>query len=202
MKIRIILSVVIVVLGATAAILPERSNSYVELNEHQMLQEMLLSENYITVDELSDLLIDGDPSVRIIDVRAAMDYKKPIPRAINIPFDSIFSENYIGYFDQFAMKNVIYSQNDQLAVQVWMLMKQQGFKNNYLLEGGLEAWKTKILDPQAPDTSDPQEAFELYRKRLASKQYFTGSKSLPVIKMEPIAPIQRRAKKKVEGGCS
>jgi len=202
MNARIIFSIIVVVFGATAAMLPQKKNSSIELNEKQLLQEMLLNDNYVSVDELADLLIAGDPSVRIIDVRPASDFKKPIARAINIPYDSIFSENYLAYFDQLGMQNVIYSGDDQLAVQTWMLMKQKGYLNNYLLQGGLEEWNSKILDPQLPKDTDPEEMFVQYNKRMAARQYFTGGKALPKVQVEPVVPIQRRKKKKVQGGCS
>lgn len=202
MSARVILSIIIIVLGATSAILPDRTNSSIELNERQLLQEILMDKNYVTADELADILINGDPSVRIIDVRPASEFKEGIPRAINIPFDSIYSENWLPFFDQFAMKNVIYAADEKTAVEVWMLMKQKGYLNNYLLKGGLEGWKSTILDPKLPSSTEPQEAFDTYRKRLAAKQYFTGAKELPKVQIQPIAPIQRREKKKVQGGCS
>ena len=202
MNTRIILSIVIVVLGATAAILPERKNSSIELNEREMLMEIMSAKNYVNVDELADILINGDPSVRIIDVRPASEFKDPIPRAINIPFDSLFSENYLYYFDQLSTKNVIYAEDDELASLTWMIMKQKGFQNNYLLKGGISEWSDKILDPKLPESTEPEDAFEAYRKRLAAKQYFTGAAALPKVQVEPIGPIQKRTKKKVEGGCS
>lgn len=189
-------------LGATSAILPSRKNSSIELNERQLLQEILLNKNYVTADELADKLINGDPSVRIIDVRPEKEFNDPIPRAINIPFDSILTEKYLPYFDQFATQNVIYSEGEQLAVQVWMIMKQKGYMNNYLLKGGLSQWENDILNPALPPSTAPEEAFEEYRKRLAAKQYFTGAKALPKVQVEPVGPIQRRTRKKVEGGCS
>lgn len=202
MNTRVILSIMIIVLGATSAILPSRKNDSIELNEEQMLREILMDKNYVSTDELADILINGDPSVRIIDVRPANEFKDPIPRAINIPFDSLFTEKYLPYFDQFAVKNVIYSADEQLAVQTWMIMKQKGYMNNYLLEGGLNRWKSTILDPQLPASTEPEEAFEEYRKRLAAKQYFTGARALPEVQIESIGPIKRRERKKVEGGCS
>lgn len=199
---RIILSLIIISLGATAAILPSKKNDSLLLNEKQLLQEMLLETNYISVDELADLLIQGDPSIQLIDVRSVSELKEPLPRAINIPVDSIFSPNYDYLFDQDVRKNIIYGLNDQKAVQVWMLTKQLGYKNNYLLKGGLKAWRSSILNPPYPDATASKDAFDLYNKRLAAKQYFTGVKAIPQTDVVAPIPVPKRKKKRVQGGCS
>lgn len=202
MKSREILSIIILALGTIAAMLPNRKNDSIQLNETELLNEMLLETNYISPDELSHYLISGDPGIRLIDVRDTADFKNPLPRAINIPVDSIFSDNYAFIFDQLSVKNVIYASSDIKAVQVWMIVEQLGYRNNYLLKGGLEAWKSTILNPERPPISAAQEEMELYEQRLAAKQYFTGVKALPKTDFKPMVPIEGRKKKKVAGGCS
>lgn len=202
MKSRIIFSTIVVTLGLTGAMLPTKKNDSITLNERELLHEMLLSRNYVSADELAELLISGDPSVQLIDVRPADQFKDALPRAISIPFDSLFNEDNAYIFDQSIMNNIIYGQDDKVATQVWMILKQLGYKNNYLLKGGLEGWKETILDPKYPPQTDSQEEIDLYQKRIASRQYFTGAIALPTIKFTPIIPVQGRKKKKVEGGCS
>lgn len=202
MKSREIISVIILALGITAAMLPNRKNDSIQLTEKELLQEMLLEANYLSVDELAHLLISGDPSIQLIDVRPVSEFKKPLRGAINIPLDSIFSENYEYLFDQNVMKNVIYGEENQTATQVWVMMKQLGYMNNYLLNGGLKAWNRDILNPVYPDQTSSQEAFDLYEKRSGARQFFTGAKPLPKLEFKPMAPIRGRKKKMVQGGCS
>lgn len=202
MNTRIVFSVIVLGLGLTAAMLPSRRNDSIALNERELLQEMLLKTNYLTPDEVADLLIAGDPSIQLIDVRPASEFKDGLPRAINIPLDSLFSESYAYVFDQLILKNVIYGMDDRQSTQLWMITKQMGFRQNYLMKGGLEAWNKTILDPQYPDQTAPQSDFDLYARRMACRQYFTGAKSLPQADIQPIAPVQGRKKKRVQGGCS
>ena len=200
---RTILSIFILALGTTAAMLPQRKNDSIMLNEQELLQEMLRGSNYLSADQLADLLINQDPSIRLIDVRAADAFADPIRGAINIPLDSVFNEDYAFVFDQGVMKNVIYAEDDASAVQVWMIMTQLGYKNNYLLKGGLRGWKEQILDPQRPASTASQSAWNLYEQRLAAKQFFTGAKPINTEDMfQPILPIGGKKKKKVQGGCS
>jgi rhodanese-related sulfurtransferase len=202
MKAREILSIVVLALGLTAAMFPNKKNDSIALTEREMLQQMLLESNYVSVDELAGLLINGDPSIRLIDVRHANEFKDAVPGAINIPIDSIFSENYAYLFDQFLVKNIIYSNDDRLSTQVWMMTRQLGYANNYLLKGGLKAWNGTILDPQYPGLSSSQDELDLYEKRMASRQYFTGAKALPQVDFIPMAPVGGKKKKRVAGGYS
>ncbi len=202
MKSREILSVIVLVLGLTAAMFPNKKNDSIALTEKEMLQQMLLESNYISADELADRLINADPSIRLIDVRRLTDFKDPLPGAINVPIDSIFRENYAYLFDQSLVKNIIYCQDDALSTQVWMMTRQLGFANNYLLKGGLKVWDQTILNPKYPVSSAAQEDFDLYNKRMASRLFFTGAKDLPKVDFTPIAPVGGKKKKRVAGGCS
>lgn len=202
MNSRAIFSIFILGLGLTAAMIPNQKNDSIALNERELLQEMLRETNYLSVDQVAELLVQADPSLRLIDVRPAGEFKDPLPRAINIPIDSLFSENYGYLFDQNVMKNVIYATDDQLSTQVWMITKQLGFKNNYLMKGGLDAWNKHILDPQPPVQTASQSEFDLYAKRMASRQFFTGAKALPQVNVSPVMPGPTKKKKRVAGGCS
>ncbi len=202
MKSREIISIIILALGITAAMLPNRKNDSIQLTEKELLHEFLQETNYISVDELAHLLIMGDPSIQLIDVRPASEFKDGLPRAINIPIDSIFSENYAYLFDRSVMENVIYGEDDQTATQIWVMMKQLGYANNYLLKGGLKVWNRDILNPKYPEVTASKNAFDLYEMRSAARHFFTGAKALPKIEFKPIAPIGGRKKKRVQGGCS
>jgi len=202
MKIKTIFFVIIIFLGMTAAMLPAKKNDSVALTEHELLQEMLRANNYLTTDVLAEKLIMGDPSIQLIDVRPTREFEDPLPGAINIPIDSLFSENWIFYFDQGVRQNIIYGLDDALATQVWMITRQLGYKNNYLLKGGLNEWKQTIINPVVPETTASGMEWDLYRKRMAARQYFTGDRALPQIEIQQVIPIQQRKKKRVAGGCS
>jgi len=202
-SIRLVLSVVLIALGCIAAILPDSSRRAATLSEQELQEEMKRKTYYLNVDQLADLLIQQDPSIRLIDLRGAADYaEKTLPGALNIPLDSVLSPNWLGYFDQASYKNVLFSNGSTLSSQAWRQLRQRGFPEVYLLEGGLEAWHTHILDPQAPLSTAPAAAHALYRQRLGAKQHFTGEKAAQTAPAAPAVPIQRRKKKVVEGGCS
>ncbi len=204
MKTRFVLSIVLVSMGLVAAILPQTKNSSLELNAEQLLNEIQLKNHIISIDEMANALINNDPEYQLIDLRSEEEFNKfSIPGAMNIPFDKLFTEEFIPYVDQVARKNVFYSNGTTLSSEAWMLTKQKGFQNNYILVGGLNNWYATILNPQEPQSTDGEEAFAKYQARLGAKQFFTGEGSSSAAStLQPKKPIPRKKKKMVAGGCS
>ena len=204
MRVRFVLSIVLVCMGLVAAILPQKQNSSLELDAQQLLNEIQLENYVISVDEMANALINNDPEYQLIDVRSEADYKAyNLPGSLNIPFDSLFSETWAPYIDQVARKNVFYSNGTTLANQAWMLTRQKGYKNNYILRGGLNNWYATIIEPKEPASTEGEEAFFNYEARLGMKQYFTGAGAESSSSSKKAKkPVPRRKKKMVAGGCS
>lgn len=205
MNYRFILSLVLLFLGFVAAILPQRTNSSAELDARQLLAEMRLETYVVTVDELADALINRDPSWQLIDLRSPTDFADfHLPGALNIPFDSLLTEEWQPYLDQAARRNVFYSNGTSLARQAWYLTRQMGYSNNYVLEGGLNHWFDTILFPKEPAETEGAEALARYQRRLGARQFFTGAGAQAVDAGDAAArkPVPVRKKKMVSGGCS
>ena len=204
MKTRFVLSIVLISMGLIAAILPPTKNSSIELDAQQLLNEIQLQNHIISIDEMANALINNDPEYQLIDLRSEEEFKEfSIPGAMNIPFDKLFTEEFLPYVDQVARKNVFYSNGTTLSSEAWMLTKQKGIQNNYILIGGLNNWYTTILNPQEPGSLEGEEAFAAYKARLGAKQFFTGEgASSAASSLKPKKPVPRRKKKMVAGGCS
>ena len=200
MNTRQIISVLILMLGLIAAILPPERTTYKKWTKQELTIELKKDTYYLTTDELAHLLIGGDPSIQLIDVRTSAD--SLLPRAIHIPEDSILNEKFELFFDQEIRKNILYSTDDLVSQQVWMKLKLKGYPNVYMLKGGLAAWNTDILDPQHPGASASQNEMNRYSKRSAARLYFTGAKALPKTEFKVILPAGGKKKKRVAGGCS
>lgn len=205
MNTRIILSVVVIALGAISAMFPSKVNNALVPTEEEIQWELRSGASFINADELAESLINKDPSYFLIDIRDVKAYEQSaIPNSINIPFDSLFSENWIGYLDQNANRNILISTEELRAREVFELARRKGFKNNYILAGGFKAWENTIINPPHPSVTAPETELILYQKRLASSQFFTGKTvnfSNSTTK-KPVLPIKRKKKKAVQGGCS
>jgi rhodanese-related sulfurtransferase len=195
-----------VFVGFVAAILPQRTNSSMQLNAEELLGELDLNTHEISVDAMAEALINRDPAYQLIDLRSPEAFGEyHLPGAINIPFDSLFNWDMVPYIDQIARKNVFYSNGTSVSSKAWMLTRQKGYVNNYVLQGGLNAWFDTIILPKPPPVTSDARAFALYRKRLGASRHFTGQSVQPAQDQPPAegpAPLIRRERTKVQGGCS
>ena len=102
--------------------------------------------------------------------------------------------------------NVFYSNGTLTANEAWMVTRQLGYSNNYVLEGGLNFWFDAILNPQKPVSTSSDEEFARYDFRksagmalgggavVQTSQDQAGTSAKPVVKAAP-------KKKKAAGGC-
>lgn len=204
MKARVLLTIVLVSLSAIAAMLPQKKNSSLQLGSEELLQEINLGTYKLSGDQLTDIIINNDPAYMLIDIRSTDEYEKfSLPGAINIPFDSLFTENWIIYIDQDLRKNLFFSNGSTLSSQALILTRQKGFKNNFMLEGGLNGWFENVIKASAPSSTADDQALILYQRRLAAQQFFKGGKAVQQDNSgASIKPIPVRKKKMVQGGCS
>jgi len=191
-------------MGLIAAILPQKQNSSVQLDAQQLLYEVQLRDHIISVDEMADAIINNDPYYQLIDLRSPAEFNAySLPGAVNIPFEKLFDAKWAPYIDQVARKNVFYSNGSTLSSEAWMLTRQKGIKNNYILEGGLNHWIATILNPAAPDPTEGDEAIRSFQARLGARQYFSGESSTASSATNaPKKPVPAKKKTKVAGGCS
>lgn len=205
MQIRFVISIILVCLGLIAAILPQTKNSSLELDAKQLLNEIQLENHVISIDEMANALINNDPEYQLIDLRSEEEFKQfSLPGAINIPFAKLFDEEWSPYIDQIARKNVFYSNGTTLSCEAWLLTRQKGYKNNYILKGGLNNWYATIIDPKEPSSTEGEEAIDNYHTRIGARQFFMGEGASANTSVNVTAkkPIPRKKKKMVAGGCS
>lgn len=204
---RVLLSFVVILFGLSVAMIPENSTQQYKLTAIEMLEEVQYGSELIHPDELADWLINKDPSIQLIDVRTPDEYAKfSLGNAINIPLSDILSNKWVDYLDQGVKMNIFYSNGSTNSNEAWMILRQLGYENNYVLQGGLNYWVETILNPENPKSTDPNDEVAKYDFRKGASQYFGGAAvsnesnpaSTPSIKPN----IKRKTKKKApEGGC-
>ena len=204
MNARVILSIIIISFGSIAAILPKQKTSSVQLNADELLREIKLATNLITSDELADLIINHDPTLMLIDVRDSVEYSKyHLPGAINIPLKELLDDKWLPYIDQISKNNIFYSNGTTLSSVAWIISRQLGFKNNFVLAGGLNTWFDTIIKPKQPGSMANSKELDRFDRRQAASMYFTGSSAaMDQGSSAALPPVPRRKKKRVQGGCS
>ena len=189
-----------------AAVPPDRVKHF-RLTADELLQEAGAGVQFVSPDVVADMLVQKDPSLRLIDVRTPEEYDSyHMEGAINIPLSSLLSDEYTDILNQEAYMNVFYSNGSVHANQAWMLTRQLGYENNFVLEGGLNYWFGNILSPQAPSQTSPDEEFAKYDFRksaaaaLGGGSIVTTEGSGSAVKAAK-PPVTSKAKKKASGGC-
>jgi sulfur-carrier protein adenylyltransferase/sulfurtransferase len=203
-----LLALFVIPMGLIIAAVPQNKTNPYKLTAEEVLNEANTRTQFVTADVVADMIVKKDPSLRLIDVRSQEEFEKfSLPGAINIPSTSLLSVEYADILNQDIKMNVFYSTGTLAANEAWMITRQLGYTNNFVLEGGLNYWFDAILNPQKPASVNSDEEFAKYDFRKsaglalgggglavqpASDQTVTSPK--PVIK--PAAK-----KKKASGGC-
>ncbi len=203
---RILLAIVIIPLGLVIAMVPENTTKPYKLTTGQLLQEVAAGSQFVSPDEIARMIIEKNPSLQLIDVRSKDEFDNySLPGAVNIPLADLLSPEWKHLLDQDIRINVFYSNGSVHANQAWMLLRQLGYINNYVLQGGLNYWMEAIVDPDQPSALSPDEEFARYDFRRAAGRALEGGSlerttealpapALPAIRLRERTPV-------VQGGC-
>lgn len=199
--------VLFLALGLFVALSGVKERNYVETEPDQLFLDLIESTRYFSVEEVAQMIIAEDPSIQLIDVRDEIYYNKfSLTGAINIPLKVLFKEENLGYLDQDVYKTIFYSNGSSDADVAWMISNRMGFKNTFVMLGGLNTWVDNILQPHDNSVIWDKVSDQMYQYRRGASIYFGGEdngveESDGETKKPKVAPIKRK-KKEVEGGCS
>jgi sulfur-carrier protein adenylyltransferase/sulfurtransferase len=203
-----ILAIAILPLGFIIAAVPENTTRPYKLTAEELLIEVMENRQFMSPDEIAQMLIDKDPSLQLIDVRSKNQFEKfSLPNAINIPLESLLSSEFDDVLNQDVKLNVFYSNSSNDANQAWMITRQLGYNNNYVLQGGLNYWAETILNPEKPAESSPNEEIAKYNFRMGANQALGGgldaAAASPATNSGAPKPVIQKTKKKkgAAGGC-
>jgi rhodanese-related sulfurtransferase len=192
-----LLALLLIPMGLIIAAVPQNKTKPYKLTADQLLGEANTRTQYIAPETVADMIIKKDPSFRLIDVRSQDDFEKfSLPGAINIPVSDLLSDKYTDILNQDVKMNIFYSNGTITANEAWMVTRQLGYKNNFVLEGGLNYWFDAILSPQ----------FAKYDFRLSAGKALGGGLTVQSNQTQgsasPKPALQAGPKKKkASGGC-
>ncbi|WP_303921887.1 rhodanese-like domain-containing protein [Draconibacterium sediminis] len=174
-----------------------------QIAPEELLQEIIQPTRYVTTDQVAKMIIQGDPSLLMVDVRSADEYNEyALPGSVNIPLEELLNEGNMGYFGVPGVKVVFISNDDIRADQTWVLTKRLGVDGTYVMKGGLNCWMQTIIEPSQPDADAPSVDHALYAFRKGAQIYFTGAESATTDDGNVEVQVRRREKTNVAaGGC-
>ena len=207
MKTKVIITIVFLALGLILAAIPQNTTVKYKLTANEMLIQSNNSVMYYSPDEVAELIIQKDPTIQLIDVRTPDEFEKfALPNAINIPLTDLLSDEYRDYLDQDVYYNIFYSNGTTDALKAWMISRQLGWANNYVMQGGMNYWAETIINPQAPASTSANDEIAKYEFRKGAQQALSGgdmvSSEANVADKAPKPPVKRKPnKKRAQGGC-
>ena len=202
-----ILAMFVIPMGLIIAAVPANTTKPYKLTPQQMLEEVNTRTQFVTPDVVADMIVSKDPSLRLIDVRSQEEFEKfSLPGSVNIPLADLLSDQYEEILNQDIKMNVFYSNGTVSANEAWLITRQLGYTNNYVLEGGLNYWFDNILNPAAPATTNSDEEFAKYDFRKSAGMALGGGgavSSAPETGSASAKPAVKPAakKKRAAGGC-
>ena len=198
----IILTVLMLALAAGTLFL-NMSDEPKQIEPQELLQEIIQPTRYVTTDQVAKMIIQGDPSLLLVDVRTIDEYKEyTLPGAVNVPLNELLEGDNLMYFGIPGKKVIFISNDDIQADQMWVLTKRLGYGSTYVMKGGINCWMQTIIDPQRPEETAAATDFEAYSFRKGAQMYFTGAGSDDTGSGQMDVQVQRRQKSNVaSGGC-
>jgi rhodanese-related sulfurtransferase len=204
------LTMILLILALIIAMVPQNTTRPYKLTAEQLLSEIRTGTQFISPDEVADKIIQKDPSIQLIDVRNPREFDMfSLPGAINIPLQDILSEQNTDILNQGTKMNIFYSNGSTEANEAWLLTRQIGYQNNYVLQGGLNYWMETVMNPAKPADVAPNDEIARYDFRKAASMAMGGSDvsaikaaSAPASGGAPkpgVVPVKK--KKKASGGC-
>ena len=202
------LTLVLMILALIIAFVPQNTTRPYKLTAEQLLAEIRTGTQFITPDEVADKIVQKDPSIQLIDVRNPREFDMfSLQGAINIPLQDILSENNFDILNQSTKMNILYSNGSTEANEAWLLTRQLGYQNNYVLQGGLNYWMETILNPLKPSSIVSNDEIARYDFRKAASMALGGGDVSSIATAAPassapkpgVVPVKK--KKKASGGC-
>lgn len=203
-----ILAMFIIPMGLIIAAVPANKTKPYKLTADQLLEEVNTKTQYVTPEVVADMIVSKDPVLRLIDVRSQEEFEKfSLPDAINIPIADLLSDQNTDILNQDIKMNVFYSNGTITANEAWIITRQLGYTNNFVLEGGLNYWFDSILNPQKPASTSSDEEFAKYDFRKSAGMALGGGGVVTTTTSETgtlaakpaVKPVAK--KKRAAGGC-
>lgn len=146
-------------------------------NQTEILAAIESAQDHIDAVDLAKELVAGGKKIVCIDLRSAEEYEEwHIPGARRFPLESLAAGlNRYKDYDRI----VLYSNGMVHPAQIWVLLRQQGFKNAFVLAEGLQGLFEQVLKPAAlrvePLSSEQLKAIEQWRSYFLTSANAVGA---------------------------
>ncbi len=154
---------------------------------------------YMTPDEFTFRVLDDDPQLVVLDLRAEEAQKRlALPSAVALPLEGILAREWQPLLGRRHATRVFVDEDGSRALQAALLAERLGFENVRVLQGGVAELRRAILEYQ-PGGGAVTSA-ERDRDRFRSEARVQLAQRIAESRAGAVAP--KRPVKKIQGGCS
>ncbi len=140
-----------IIIGLFSFALPERQKVLIEKSNNP---DLLATADYkiMTADELAYRLMYDMNSFRIYDLRSKELFNQfSLPNSMNISLDYIFSKDASKLFTESYKMQIFVDETEEGARRGAFLAAEMGYENIYVLKGGLNEFRSEILEFKKPN---------------------------------------------------
>ena len=201
-----ILAALLIVMALGLVILPKKSGQK-ETDPKVMLSAVVEKSRYLTVDQVTHRIIENDPTLMLIDLRPADQFRIfTLPRSINLHPDSLLNHTNFELFNQPGKDKILYASSDLTSEKAWLLCLRYSMGRIYIMKGGMNEWFNTIIKEKDVSGTPSSTDLDLLSFRKAARQFFVGSgeavkaTAAPTVN-EKVQVIRKAPKAASGGGC-
>ena len=199
-----ILAILLIVMALGLVILPKKKEQK-EIDPKVLLSSIVEKSRYLSVDVVTHRIIENDPTLMIIDLRPADQFKTfALPGAVNISPDSLLSKSTLELLNQSAKDKVLYGNSDLISEKAWLIATRNSMNRVYVMKGGLNEWYKTIIEEKPVNSAASSTELDLVSFRNAARQFFVGSEETATtseMSKEKVQVIRKAPKASSGGGC-
>ena len=205
------MGILAIILGIFAAFIGNpQDNTTASVNIKELSMTASGNVNTVTVQDLSNWIIQGKMDYRLVDLRTEADFDE-----YNIPSSECVSMSSLTNSElRRNEKIILYSDDDIVASQAWFILKSDGYHSVSILKKGMESWKNEIVFPSCNcGEHSTAELKQLHDKKAEVAKFFGGAmqadggndssvkKDLPKLKAPKKVVLKTSRKKPAREGC-
>lgn len=197
-----ILAVLMVVMALGLVVLPKKKDQK-EIEPKALLSSLVEKSRYLSVDQVTHRIIENDPTLMLIDLRPADQFKLfALPGAVNIQPDSLLSKSTLELLNQSGKDKVLYGNSDLISEKAWLIATRNSMTRMYVMKGGLNEWYNTIIVEKPVNNVASSTELDLLSFRNAARLFFVGSSETVTTSETPKEKVQviRKAPKASSGG--
>jgi len=201
-----ILAVLMIVLALGLVILPKKKEMK-ETDPKTLLSAVVEKSRYLSVDLVTHRIIENDPTLLLIDLRPADQFKLfALPGGVNIQPDSLLTTTTLELMNQPGKDKVLLANSDLISEKAWLIATRSSVNRLYIMKGGMNEWFNTIIKEEPANSAASSTELDLISFRKAARQFFIGSGETasapekPKVK-EKVQVIRKAPEASSGGGC-